>query len=72
MFTIPNAVLTQFAAVLKEKEIPGPDFADYIKWLRYYCDFGKMREKRREKRGKEGHFPIFLFTGFWKAEGLEM
>lgn len=39
MLYIPNAVLSQYEAVLKKWEIPLVRYADYMKWLRYYLDF---------------------------------
>jgi len=39
MFVIPNAVMSQFDSVLKSREIPIAQYADYKKWLRFFQDF---------------------------------
>jgi hypothetical protein len=39
MLPIPQDVLAQFEAVLKERAVPVSFHADYKKWLRYYLDF---------------------------------
>lgn len=39
MFTVPQAVLSQYASILKKNEITGALADDYRKWLRYYFDF---------------------------------
>lgn len=39
MFAIPNAVMNQYDAVLRTREIPLSQYADYKKWLRFFYDF---------------------------------
>jgi len=39
MFAIPNSVVNQYDAVLKNLMIPISQYADYKKWLRYFLDF---------------------------------
>lgn len=39
MLAIPNAVMNQYDAVLRTREVPLPQYADYKKWLRFFCDF---------------------------------
>jgi hypothetical protein len=39
MLPIPQDVLAQFNAVLKQRKVPEPFHADYRKWLRYFLDF---------------------------------
>ena len=39
MLLVPNAVFTQYEAILKKRRIAISRFAEYKKWLRYYLDF---------------------------------
>ncbi|ABQ27042.1 integron integrase [Geotalea uraniireducens] len=39
MITIPNAVMSQFEAILNKKEIQPSRYNEYKKWLRYFLDF---------------------------------
>jgi hypothetical protein len=39
MLSIPQDVLAEFDAVLRECAVPAPFYGDYRKWLRYFLDF---------------------------------
>ena len=39
MIHTPNAVFAQYEVVLQKREIPPAQYADYMKWVRYYLDF---------------------------------
>ncbi len=39
MLPIPQDVLAQFNAILKQRKVPERFHADYRKWLRYFLDF---------------------------------
>ena len=39
MLNIPDNILVQYEAILKEKVMDVSRHADYKKWLRYYLDF---------------------------------
>jgi hypothetical protein len=57
MLPIPQDVLAQFEAVLKERAVPAPFHADYRKWLRYYLDF---RGKYTLPDSKSEHVRLFI------------
>jgi integron integrase len=57
MLPIPQDVLAQFEAVLKERAVPVSFHADYKKWLRYYLDF---RAKYSLPDSKSEHVRLFI------------
>ena len=57
MLPIPQDVLAQFNAILKQRKVPEPFHADYRKWLRYYLDF---RSKYTLPDSKSEHVRLFI------------
>ncbi len=57
MISITSAVINNYEAVLKKREIPVVHYADFKKWLRYYHDFCV---KYAESTGKYESVRLFL------------
>lgn len=57
MYLVPNALVNQYVAALKKREIPISQFADYKKWLRFFLDFSA---KYPETNGATEQVELFL------------
>lgn len=57
MLPIPQDVLAQFIAILKQRKVPERIHADYRKWLRYFLDF---RSKYHPPDSKSDQVRLFV------------
>jgi hypothetical protein len=56
MLNLPSTLLTQFEACLRNRGVPKPQHALYMKWLRYYLDYCQKYHFPPAQRESLPHF----------------